>query len=43
MWNLNVKMIQMNLFTEQKQILQINLQLPKGKGGGGRDKLEVWD
>ena len=25
------------------QTLQTNLWLPKGKGGGGRDKLGVWD
>ena len=30
----------MKLFTKQKQtqILKTNLWLPKGKGGGGRDK-----
>ena len=25
------------------ETLQTNLWLPKGKGGGGRDKLGVWD
>ena len=32
MWNLK-RMIQMNLFTKQKQTLKTNLWLPKGKGG----------
>ena len=38
-------MIQMNLFTKQKdsQTQKTNLWLPKGKGGGGGDKLGVWD
>ena len=37
------KMIQMNLFTKQKQTQtsKTNLRLPKE--GGRRDKLEVWD
>ena len=36
MWNLIFKMIQMNLFTKQKnsQILKSNLWLPKRKRGG---------
>ena len=38
-------MIQMNLFTKQKQIHRLrerNLGLPGGRVGG-RDRLEVWD
>ena len=46
MWNLK-KMVQMNLFTKQKQSHRCRkqTQLPGGKawGGGGRDKLGVWD
>ena len=37
------KRIQMNLFAEQKQTLKTNLWLPKGKGGGGKDRLGTWD
>ena len=41
-WNL-IKMIQMNLFTKQRdsQAWKTNLWLPKGEGE--RDKLGVWD
>ena len=48
MWNLILKMIQMNSFTKQKQTYRLsktNLSLPKGKHGGvGRDdKSGAWD
>ena len=33
MWTLKEKMIQMNLFTKQKQTSKTNLWLPKGKRG----------
>ena len=45
MWNLKKKMIQMNLFTEQKYThrQKTNLWLPKGIDGvGRRDQLRVW-
>ena len=46
LWNLK-KMIQMNLFTKQKQIHRHRKQTyvyQKGKGTGvGRDKLGIWD
>ena len=36
-------MIQVNLFTKQKQTgIENNLMVTKGKGGG-RDKLGAWD
>ena len=40
------KMIQMNLFTKQKQTQRHRKQTydyQRGKRGGGRDKLGVWD
>ena len=48
MWNLKKKMIQMNLFTKQKQTHRHRKQTygyQRGKLGrvGGRDKLGVWD
>ena len=37
-------MIQMNLFTKQKQLTDVEkLMITKGEKGGGRDKLGVWD
>ena len=44
MWNLK-KMIQMNLFTKQKQThrLRKKLMVIKGERWEGRDKLGVWD
>ena len=45
MWNLK-KMIQMNLFTKQEQTHRLQKQTysyQRGKVGGGRDKLRVWD
>ena len=35
-------MIEMNLFTELKDT-ENKLMLPKGKDGGRRDKLGIWD
>ena len=45
MWHLKYNMIQMNLFTKQKQThrQRTDFWLPKGKIGGGRDKLGFWD
>ena len=39
------KLIQMNLFTKQKQPTDIEnkAMVTKGKRGGGNDKLEVWE
>ena len=40
------KIIQMNLFTKQKQTHRCKKKTPmvtKGERGGGRDKLGVWD
>ena len=43
MWNLK-KMIQMNLFTEQKQTHRLRKQTyGYERWGGGRNKLGVWD
>ena len=37
-------MIQMNLFTKQKQLTDVEkLMITKGEKGWGRDKLGVWD
>ena len=38
-------MIQVNLFTEQNRLTDIenNLMVNKGERGWGRDKLGVWD
>ena len=44
-WNLK-KMIQMNLFTKQKQTHRLRKQsygYQRGKVGQGRDKVGVWD
>ena len=37
-----LKMIQMNLFTKQKQTQRTNLWLPEGRVRG-KDRLEAWD
>ena len=44
MWNLK-KMIQMNLFTKQKQTHRLRERIYGYQGGsvGGRDRLGVWD
>ena len=45
MWNLKT-MIQMKLFPKQKQTHKLRKQTygyQRGKHGGGRDKLGVWD
>ena len=38
MWNLKKKMVQVKLFTKQKQSQNTNLWLPAEKRGGGRKR-----
>ena len=45
MWNLKKNGTNELIYKTETdpQTLKTNLRLPKGKGGGGRDKLGVWD